>query len=87
MRSILGIAMLLLLAGLLSCRIEGRSADVLPPAAIFDWVRTIDGWEKPDNWHPSLARPPSVHPLVIGTGQFLLSVFALVAAGGPAIRP
>ncbi len=87
MRSILGIAMLLLLAGLVSCRIEGRSADTHPSAANADWVRTVDGWERPNDWQPSLAGPPAVHPLVVATGQMLLAVFALVAAGGPAVHP
>ena len=87
MRSILGIAMLLLFAGLLSCQIEGRSADVHPPAASVDWVRTIDGWERPRVWQLSPAVPPAVHPLVVASGQLLLSLFALVAAGGPAKRP
>jgi hypothetical protein len=87
MRSILSIAILLLLAGLLSCRIEGRRADTSPPAAAsVDWVRTIDGWERANDWHPSFVGPPAVHPLLVATGQVLLSAFALVAAGGPADR-
>jgi len=79
--------MLLFLAGLLSCRIEGSRNDVPPPPTGIDWVRTLDGWERPNDWQPSLAGPPAVHPLVVATGQLLLSVFALVAAGDPAIRP
>ncbi len=80
MRSILGILLLLIGVGLLSCRIEGRSADVTRPVHQPDWVRTIDGWERPPNWSPSLARQPDVHPLIVAAGQVLLSLFALAAA-------
>jgi hypothetical protein len=80
MRSILSIAILLLLAGLLSCRIEGRSAEKANLTHHSNWVRTVDGWERPKNWSPSLAEPPALHPLVVAAGQTLFSLFALVAA-------
>jgi hypothetical protein len=80
MRSILGILLLLMGAGLVSCRIEGSSADVLPPSATSDWVRTADGWERSHNWSPSLAEPPAVHPLVIAAGQLFVSLLALATA-------
>jgi hypothetical protein len=86
MRSILGILLLLIGIGLLSCRIEGRSADVTRPMHHPDWVRTVDGWEQPRNWTTSFARPPAVHPLVVAAGQTLLSLFALVTAARLPIR-
>lgn len=83
MRSILGIVLLLLGIGLVSCRIEGHAPDTHPLMPAIDWVRTTDGWERPSNWSPSLAAPPAVHPLVIGTGQLLISMLALAAATRP----
>ena len=86
MRSILGIVLLLLGVGLLSCRIEGRSADATMPPPQSDWVRTVDGWERPHHWSPSIAEPPALHPLVVAAGQTLFSLLALAAVGGPIDR-
>lgn len=79
MRLILGIA--LLLAGLvsLSCRLEGLAVAPPTPAAAAQWVRTVDGWERSDRWYADRRTPPRLHPLVVATGQVLLSVLALVA--------
>jgi hypothetical protein len=85
MRSILGILLLLLGLGLLSFRIEGRSADLAIPQQL-EWVRTVDGWERPNNWVTSLAEPPAVHPLLVAAGQALVSLFALAAAASPSDR-
>jgi hypothetical protein len=86
MRSILGILLLLLGLGLLSFRIEGRSADLAIPRQQLEWVRTVDGWERPNNWVTSLAEPPAVHPLLVAAGQALVSLFALAAAASPSDR-
>jgi len=86
MRSILGILLLLFGLGLLSVRIEGRSADLAIPRQQLEWVRTVDGWERPNNWVTSLAEPPAVHPLLVAAGQTLVSLFALAAAAGPSDR-
>ena len=86
MRSILGILLLLLGLGLLSFRIEGRSADLAIPQQQLEWVRTVDGWERPNNWVTSLAEPPAVHPLLVAAGQALVSLFALAAAASPSDR-
>jgi hypothetical protein len=86
MRTILGIAMLLAGIGMMSCRIEGRSSDQALPANHADWVRTIDGWERSDDWLPSLTGPPAVHPVLVASGQVLISLFALVAAAGQSRR-
>ncbi len=83
MRSICGILVLLLGVGLMSCRIEGRSADATAPESEVEWVRTVDGWEQPHHWASSLAEPPALHPLVVAVGQTLVSLFALVAVPDP----
>lgn len=83
MRSILGIVLLLAGAGLVTCRIEGRDAQVISSDLSDNWVRTADGWERSSNWTPSLAEPPAVHPLVIAAGQLLVSMLALAAAAPP----
>ncbi|MGE3240151.1 MAG: hypothetical protein AB7G28_24545 [Pirellulales bacterium] len=83
MRSILGILLLLVGAGLVSCRIEGHVSDAQAQRPAIDWVRTANGWERSSNWSPSLAPRPAVHPLVIGAGQLLISMLALAAAARP----
>jgi hypothetical protein len=80
MRSILAITFLLLGMGLVSCNIEGRSADLAHATQSADWVRTVDGWEHPGNWSPSFHSPPAIHPLVIAAGQTLVSLLALAIA-------
>ena len=79
--------MLLLLGmGLVSCRFESQSADFDKDRSQTDWVRTVDGWQKTNNWIPSLAAPPAVHPLTIAAAQVLVSLFALTAAANPGDR-
>ncbi len=87
MRLIVGIALLLLGVGTWSCRVEGLSAEPPRPAAAVDWVRTVDGWERPTAWQPSEVPPPRLHPLVVAFGQGLLSILALAAyaSTGPAL--
>ncbi len=80
MRMILGITLLLLGVGLMSCRIEGRSTEATSRAEESDWVRTADGWERAHDWRPSLVAPPAVHPLVVAAAQVLVSMLALVIA-------
>ena len=79
MRAILGISCLLLGVALLLCQGEGAGVteDMWPRAAI-SWVRTTDGWERPDRWSSSSVWRPALHPLVVAAGQGLLSVFGLV---------
>ena len=86
MRAILGILLLLLGLGLVSCRFESQSADFENRGSQSDWVRTVDGWQKTNNWIPSLAAPPAVHPLTIAAAQVLVSLFALTAAASPGDR-
>ena len=43
------------------------------------WVRTVDGWERPEMWHAPDLYVPRLHPLVVAAGQGLVSVLGLVA--------
>ena len=79
-RLILGITLLLLGVGLLSCNVEGtaNSGPTSPPA-VRQWVRTTNGWERASAWHAAKAPRPRLHPLVVAAGQGLVSVLGLVA--------
>jgi hypothetical protein len=76
MRLIVGITLLLVGIGTLSCRVEGTANSNRPIST--SWVRTVDGWERPNLWHAAPAKPPQLHPLVVAAGQTLASVLALV---------
>jgi hypothetical protein len=78
MRVIVGISLLLLGVGTLSCRQVARHDGNVRQVA-FKWVRTVDGWERPAWWEVSPIETPHLHPLVVATGQGLVSVLALVA--------
>jgi hypothetical protein len=80
LRAIFGISCLLLGLALLLCRGEGfdPTADGAERPARVEWVRTVDGWERPDSWHLAPVNVPALHPLVVAAGQGLLSVFGLV---------
>jgi hypothetical protein len=68
---------LLLGVGLFACQVEGFSAGSPVAEVSMPWVRTVDGWERP-GWTVSAIGPPAVNPLVVATGQVLISVLALV---------
>ena len=78
-RAILGISCLLLGTALLLCQGEsaGKPLDAKPQAAVR-WVRTVDGWERPECWNLVPPGLPALHPLVVAAGQGLLTVFGLV---------
>jgi hypothetical protein len=80
LRAILGISLLLLGVAMLSCRVEssGELQGSAKPQAAVRWVRTVDGWERPDVWSLQGAGGPALHPLVLAAGQGLLSVLGLV---------
>jgi hypothetical protein len=81
MRFIFGILCLLLGLGMLSCRVEGPvprlSADATAQGS--GWVRTSDGWERPDSWNVPSVGPPQLHPWVVAAGQGLVSLLGLAA--------
>ena len=79
MRLVLGISMLLLGLGMLSCRVQGSASMNSPSRPPLAWVRTADGWERPGSWNIATVRPPKLHPLVVAAGQGFASVLALAA--------
>jgi hypothetical protein len=79
MRLIIGISLLLLGVGTLSCRLEGTTGATPKPTHSIAWVRTTDGWERPGDWYVTYATTPRLHPLVVAAGQGLVSILALVA--------
>jgi hypothetical protein len=74
MRLIFVITFLLIGIGMLSCSVEGTANSRPSPTS---WVRTVDGWERPNLWHTSPAEPPRLHPAVVAAGQTLASLLAL----------
>jgi hypothetical protein len=87
-RAILGISCIVLGAALLACGVEDRPSRVQVAKPPFDkfrtgqaasrWVRTVDGWERPDSWYLEVVRGPTLHPLVVAAGQGLVSMLGLV---------
>jgi hypothetical protein len=86
MRAILGILLFVGGVAWAAYRIDDAPSHVEVTLVHFEWVRTIDGWERPERWMISRVEPPAVHPTVIAAGQVLVSMFALVASTGPAVR-
>jgi hypothetical protein len=79
MRLVIGIVLLLLGVGALSCQVDSPAETMPNSTQVASWVRTVDGWERVDSWNTSIALPPGLHPLVVATGQLLISVLALAA--------
>jgi hypothetical protein len=79
MRLIVGISLVLLGVGSLLCEVECRSAVNAAASGMTGFVRTVNGWERPQSWRIESCSPPRVHPLVVAAGQGLVSIFALVA--------
>jgi hypothetical protein len=80
LRAILGISCLLLGVAMLLCRVEGsgRSSATPNQRPVLQWVRTNDGWERPDSWYLDEIKRPTLHPAVVAAGQGLLSTLGLV---------
>jgi hypothetical protein len=78
-RLIVGIVLLLAGVGTLSCRLDGLAVDLPNRTYEMQWVRTVNGWERTDAWFSAEVSPLRLHPLVVATGQVLLSVLALAA--------
>lgn len=79
MRLIIGIALLLLGLGTLSCRLDSAIDSSERTRPTFLWVRTADGWEWPGSWLVTPVKAPRLHPFVVAAGQGLASVLALAA--------
>jgi hypothetical protein len=72
--------MLLLVGlGILSCQVRDSVGDGPAVLPATQWVRTVDGWERPALWNAPGPHSPRLHPLVVAAGQGLVSVMALVA--------
>jgi hypothetical protein len=87
-RLIVGIVFVLLGVGSWSCHVESPAGDTRAAAFDTPWVRTADGWERAGSWLPDTkTSPPRLHPLVVASGQLLLSLLALAAfsAGGSVV--
>lgn len=74
-RLIVGITLMLVGVGMLSCRVENN----LPVVTKGQWVRTADGWERTEPWYQPALSEPRLHPLVVAAGEGLLSTLALIA--------
>ena len=79
MRLIVGISLILLGIGSLSCRMEGTPNKAPRPTDALEWVRTADGWQRPGALFSAPAHRPQLHPIVVAAGQGLASILALVA--------
>jgi hypothetical protein len=80
MRTFCGILLCVCGVAVAACRIEGHSSEAEVTLVHFDWVRTVDGWERPTQWTITRVERPAVHPAVVAAGQVFVSLFALVAA-------
>ena len=78
LRLILGITLLLLGLGSLSCQVQHSIGDGPVVTSAGQWVRTVDGWERTELWNAPELHSPRLHPLVVAAGQGLISVMALV---------
>jgi hypothetical protein len=80
-RLIFGITLLLLGLGMLSCRMGTAVPEPELNAHVrtLTWVRTVDGWERPESWRIQNVGPPRLHPLVVAAGQGLASLLGLAA--------
>src|SRR6185369_4881600 len=72
LRLILGITLLLLGLGTLSCQVQDSVGDGPVIPSVGKWVRTVDGWERPELWNAPELFAPRLHPLVVAAGQGLV---------------
>ena len=82
LRLILGITLLLLGLGSLSCQVQNSVGDGPVMTSAGQWVRTVDGWERTELWNAPELHVPRLHPLVVAAGQGLVSVMGLVVCAG-----
>ncbi|HEX5470757.1 MAG TPA: hypothetical protein VFW73_02670 [Lacipirellulaceae bacterium] len=78
-RLILGITLMLLGVGTLSCHIEGSPRSLPAVKSTEEWVRTVEGWERPAMWYEAPRYIPRIHPLVVAMEQGLISAMCLIA--------
>jgi hypothetical protein len=90
MRLIAGILLLILGIGSISCRWQGASGNLSGTSPSIPWVRTASGWERLDPNEATFAGPPTLHPLVVASGEALASILGLALfSAGPLlpVRP
>src|SRR3954447_2614205 len=73
LRLILGITLLLLGLGSLSCQVQDSVRGGPIGTSAQKWVRTVDGWERPEMWTAPSLHEPRLHPFVVAAGQALVS--------------
>jgi hypothetical protein len=78
-RLILGITILLLGLGTLSCSVGDAPTMKLRTHTVNKWVRTADGWERPGSWNLADLPAPQLHPFIVAMGQGLISILGLAA--------
>jgi hypothetical protein len=61
----------------LLCQTDSGCTINAKPQAAVRWVRTVDGWERPDSWNSHAPTLPALHPLVVAAGQGLFSLLGL----------
>jgi hypothetical protein len=83
MRLIAGILLLILGIGSISCRWQGATGNSPAATPSIPWVRTASGWERFDPNEATIVGPPTLHPLVVASGEALASILglALYSAG------
>ena len=79
MRSIFGITLLLVCVGVASYNVKGSAAPNRRTPTPMAWVRTMNGWERPDSWTAVPVTPPTLHPLVVAVVECLSSCLGLLA--------
>lgn len=82
MRFIVGLSILILGLATVFCRIDMQSPGANAVPNRTSWVRTTDGWERPESWHADALASPLPHPLVVAAAQGMVSLFALLALDG-----
>jgi len=80
-RWILLLTLVLFLLFHLAC--DWATAPLKQPDAVNDWVRTVDGWEKPSTWWISKPLPAPLHPLLVAVFELLTTLLALVGLSTP----
>ena len=81
------LSLLLLAVGTFAAVVEpaavtGKRTERMPPP--LEWVRTVDGWERPASWQPPEPVSPALHPLVVAGFVGMAAIAGLLV--GPSRR-
>jgi hypothetical protein len=86
LKQILLLASLLLAVGAWSATVDlaaNPAGDSQTLQSEIEWVRTMQGWERPASWQPAPPTEGPLHPVVVAGFIALAGVLALVAPAGP----